>query len=76
MLVSSIGYFDAKLNNNYADNSMKNQPSKTNLSEGFGKNTVKHLETVGFMKKLVRSIKSLFVKDKTNDSSKSLSLIA
>lgn len=80
MLVSSIGYFDAKLNNNYADNSMKNQQTaKTNLSEGFGqygKKTVQHVETPGFIKTVVQTVKSMFNKNKMEDNSKYLSLIA
>ena len=79
MLVSSIGYFDAKLNNNYADSSMKNQPAKKNLSEGFGqygKMVPVSGETTGFMKTILSAIKSLFSKNKVEDHSKYTSLIA
>lgn len=78
MLVSSIGYFD--VSKPYcADNATKNQTPKINLTEGFGHfNEKKQTQNndSNLLVSFVNSFKSLFNKEKSQDSSKYLSLIA
>lgn len=78
MLVSSIGYFDvAKVSS--TENSIKNQVSKTNLTEGFGHFNEKQNNSkndFNLLKSFIKSFKSLFSKEKSQDSSKCLSLVA
>lgn len=78
MLVSSIGYFDV-LKLSSSESSVKNQSSKTNLTEGFGHFKEKEQSRNNDSNLLVsflNSFKSLFNKEKSQDSSKYLSLIA
>ena len=77
MLVSSIGYFDvSKIS--CAENSVKNQQNKTNLTEGFGhfKEKKTNNNDLNFITSFINSFKSLFFKEKSQDSSRYLSLIA
>lgn len=78
MLVSSIGYFEHK-KTIVPDNVIKNQSTKVNLSEGFGHfnqaNNFQRSEA-GFVKTFIDSFISLVNKNKSDESSKYLSLIA
>ena len=78
MLVSSIGYFEHK-KTIVPDNVVKNQSTKINLSEGFGhfnqNNKSLNCDTKK-IKTFVDSFKSLINKNKSDESSKYLSLIA
>lgn len=81
MLVSAIGYFNSAsvapaVN---ADNSVKNQPTKVNLTEGFGHyndNNYSNDNNSGLFANILNSFKSFISGGKSNESSKYLSLIA
>lgn len=78
MLVSSIGYFDV-LKVSCAESTTKNQTQKNNLTEGFGHFREKEQNNSNdsnLFVSLINSFKSLFNKEKSQDSSKYLSLIA
>ncbi len=79
MLVSSIGYVNTNKVSHSEPVVNNNQSAKTSLAEGFGhfneNDSVPNNDT-NFFKAVYNSLKSLFVKDSSNDSSKYLSLIA
>lgn len=78
MLVSSIGYFEHK-KTVIPDNVIRNQGTKISLAEGFGhydQYNKSQKSDSSFIKTFVDSFKSLLEKNKSDETSKYLSLIA